>query len=59
MLKEGDKVLRTDWLGDEKQYVCRSDEFVAESGAKVVFLENKGGYFATEFLKKTGGNSNG
>ncbi len=54
MLKKGDKVVMHTCLESEKYegkvWTCKSDEFVSDSGAKAVFLENYLGYFATEFL---------
>lgn len=52
MFKKGDRVVRTDYMGLAQEYICRSDEFKANSGTMVIFLEGMSGYFATEYLRK-------
>lgn len=55
-LKAGDKVVMHTCLEskryDGKVWTCRTDQFKAESGTQVVFLEGFRGYFAVKFLQR-------
>ncbi|MED1406869.1 hypothetical protein P4U07_29740 [Bacillus mycoides] len=55
-LKAGDKVVMHTCLEskryDGKVWACRTNQFKAESGIQVVFLEGFRGYFAVKFLQR-------
>jgi hypothetical protein len=56
MLKKGDKVIMHTCGEAEyhknKVWICKSDEFEAYNGTKVIFLESLRGYFSVKYLKK-------
>ena len=56
--KKGDKVLMYNCIeaessNAEKIWTCRTDSFKTFHGYDCVFLENYGGYFYVQFLKKS------